>query len=103
MEQDFEGFNSEEGNFEEQTKQNEVLEAALRYERLGWSILPVGVLSDNAEDLKKPLMPWMQFQKRRATPDEIHGWYKRWPHMGIAAVCGEISGLVVLDLDAKHG
>jgi hypothetical protein len=87
---------------EDEITQTDVLEAALRYEQMGWSIIPVGRKTDNPEDLKKPLINWKQFVDRRASPDEIRTWHKRWPDMGIAVVCGEISGIVVLDLDKKH-
>lgn len=73
------------------------LKAALDYGRLGWSVIPV------APGGKRPLLRWEVFQHRRADAPEIADWFQRWPEANIAVVTGIISGLVVLDLDPRHG
>lgn len=73
------------------------LKAALDYVRLGWSVIPV------APRGKRPLLPWQVYQYRRADVPEIAGWFQRWPDANIAVVTGIVSGLVVLDLDPRHG
>jgi hypothetical protein len=72
-----------------------VLEVALRYCELGLSVIPVG------QD-KKPLIKWEQYQKRKATAEEIREWAKKYPAMNIAIVSGEISNLTVIDCDSKE-
>lgn len=52
---------------------------------------------------KQPLVPWVEHQQRRATPDEVRGWYRRWPLANVGIVTGQISNLVVIDIDPAHG
>ena len=52
---------------------------------------------------KQPLVPWLDHQQRRATPDEVRGWYRRWPLANVGIVTGQISNLVVIDIDPGHG
>jgi Bifunctional DNA primase/polymerase, N-terminal/Primase C terminal 1 (PriCT-1) len=73
------------------------LKAALDYYRLGWSVIPVEPRG------KHPLIAWKVFQYRRAEVPEIAEWLRHWPDANIAVVTGVISGLVVLDLDPRHG
>ena len=72
-------------------------DAALGYVAVGWSVVPMAPRS------KKPLLPWLEYQQRRATPEEIRAWFRRWPEANIAVVTGEISNIVVLDIDPHHG
>lgn len=72
-------------------------EAAHRYVGRGWSVLPLRPAS------KLPLMRWEIFQSQRAGAVEIDQWFERWPDANIGIVTGRISGLVVLDVDPKHG
>lgn len=73
------------------------LKAALDYGRLGWSVIPVEPRG------KRPLLRWQVFQYRRAGVPEIAEWFRRWPDANIAVVTGIVSGVVVLDLDPRHG
>jgi hypothetical protein len=81
------------------TPQNESahLEAALGYLRRGWSIVVAG------ERTKRPIVRWQVYQHRMPTEKEITGWYERWPKGNLAVVTGEISGVVVIDIDPKSG
>lgn len=72
------------------------LEAALYYHSLGWSVFPVG------KD-KKPLIKWAKYQDELATEEQIRAWATQWPDMNLGVATGALSGLVVLDLDIKHG
>ena len=74
-----------------------VLAAALDYARLQWSVIPI-----RPRD-KRPVTRWREFQHRLATEQEIDAWYQRWPTANVAVVTGEISGVVVLDIDPRHG
>jgi hypothetical protein len=72
--------------------------AALRYESLGWSVIPI------VKGGKRPLIPsWKEFQTRRATADEIRQWWTSWPDANVAVVTGAISGIVILDVDGTEG
>lgn len=75
----------------------DMLTAALTYAAAGWSVVPM------APRGKQPLVPWLEFQQRRATAEEIRSWFQRRPDANIAVVTGEISNIVVLDIDPRHG
>ena len=70
---------------------------ALRYAGYHWSVIPM-----RPRD-KRPMIKWQIYQQRMADVDEITGWYTRWPDANIGIVTGTISGLVVLDIDPRHG
>jgi hypothetical protein len=70
---------------------------ALQYAGYHWSVIPM-----RPRD-KRPLIRWQDHQQRRADADEIAGWFKRWPDANVGIVTGVISGLVVLDIDPRHG
>jgi hypothetical protein len=72
-------------------------EAAKRYLARGWSILPL-----RPRD-KRPLIPWTHLQIRRPSREDVAEWFRRWPDANIGVVSGEISNLIVLDVDPKHG
>ncbi len=52
---------------------------------------------------KRPLIPWTHLQTSRPSENDIDEWFERWPDANIGIVTGEISNLVVLDVDPKHG
>jgi len=70
---------------------------ALAYQRLGWSVIPL------RPKTKIPKLPWQEFQDRRADEEEVRTWFKRWPRANLGIVTGPVSGLVVLDVDPRHG
>ena len=71
--------------------------AALDCRRLGWSVIPMHPRS------KRPLVRWQLYQYRCADAAEIGDWFRRWPDANLAIVTGVVSGLVVLDIDSRHG
>ena len=73
------------------------LAAALDYLARGWSVVPV------VPRAKRPMVPWRAFQKRRPREDEVRKWFTRWPDANVSVVTGALSGLVVLDVDPRHG
>jgi len=73
------------------------MKAALDYGRLGWSVIPIESRG------KRPLIPWEPFQHRRTEALEVADWFRRWPDANIAVVTGVVSGVLVLDLDPRHG
>ena len=75
-----------------------VLDHAVLYANYGgFSLLPVSRVG------KEPETSWGQFQAQRPTDDQIQRWFNRLdpPNMGI--VCGEISLVVVIDVDGPSG
>jgi len=51
---------------------------------------------------KKCLTTWTQYQTRKPTPQEISSW-SNWNTQNWAIVTGEISNLIVFDVDTKNG
>lgn len=76
---------------------NPLLDHALKYVALNWSIFPV------VPGGKKALIRWEKFQKTRASPEQVERWWKQYPNANIGLVTGSISGLVVIDIDSKTG
>jgi hypothetical protein len=74
-----------------------VTEAIHDYIAHGWSIIPI-----RSGD-KRPLVRWEEFQCRRPRAEEVQAWFSGWPEAGIGIVTGAVSGLVVLDIDSRHG
>ncbi len=71
--------------------------AAIEYLRRGWSVVPAG------EQAKRPIIRWQRFQHQLPTMEQLERWYKRWPRANLAVVTGEISGIIVVDIDPEHG
>lgn len=73
------------------------LDYALHYaEHLGFSVIPLKPSS------KIPLISeWKKYQSERASSEQITKWWTDHPSANIGIVCGEISGLVVVDVDDK--
>lgn len=75
-----------------------MLEWALKYRRQGLSVIPL------ASSGKNPIIPsWVEYQKRLPTEAEINEWWTKNPNANIGVVTGQISGLVVVDLDGSEG
>jgi hypothetical protein len=71
--------------------------AAHAYAARGWSVIPIEPRG------KRPVVPWLEFQSRVAGPEEIDAWFRRWPEANVGIVTGRVSGVVVVDVDARHG
>lgn len=67
-----------------------------KYRELGYSFFNTGSKE------KKVLTKWTGFQSRKPTDSEIAIWLKS-PVQNYAIVCGEISNLIVFDVDTKNG
>ncbi len=76
---------------------NLTLQWAEKYISLGWSLIPLKPRS------KEPLIPWQEFQKRRADMTEAQSWLSKWPEMNLGVVTGFLSQFVVVDLDGATG
>ena len=66
-----------------------------RYKKANYSFFNTGSKE------KKVLTKWTEFQHRKPTEKEIENWSK-FTSQNYAIVCGEISNLVVFDVDTKN-
>jgi putative DNA primase/helicase len=89
-----------------------LLEAALDYADRGWRVLPLhdmsrGVCScrHGEKCLTPGKHPRLAKWEKWATCDKgtIAGWWKQWPSANVGIKTGADSGLVVLDIDPRHG
>ena len=74
-----------------------IRQAALDYVARGWSAVVL-----RPRD-KFPRIRWEPYQYRVADPAEVERWFDRWPDSNIGIVTGQVSGLVVVDVDPRHG
>jgi len=81
----------------ESDQSSPTFEAAERYRASGWSVLPVRPRE------KRPLVKWETLQTSPPTQDQVAGWFRHWPDANVGIVTGEVSNLIVLDIDPKHG
>lgn len=70
---------------------------ALALLRRGWSIIPCRAGS------KIPLIEWGPYQKGRPGEGQVRDWWMQWPGANAAIVTGEVSNLVVVDIDPGKG
>lgn len=47
----------------------------------------------------RPMVKWGEFQKRLATEEEAKSWDERYSEDSYELVCGEVSGVIALDID----
>lgn len=72
-------------------------QAALDYLGRGWSVIPVRARA------KRPSIPWKAYQSKHVSEQTLRDWFRRSPDYNVAIVTGELSGLVVMDVDPRHG
>ncbi len=88
-----------------------VSKAAAWYGQRGYPIFPLhgaeaGRCSCGSAGCDAPgKHPRLSHWPQQATSEApmIHAWWHRWPEANIGLVTGEASGLVVLDVDPRHG
>lgn len=86
-----------------------MLNDALRYLKIGWSVIPTcwpvagacgcGRNHQGNDIGKAPLIQWAEYQKRLPTVEEVTKWWTQWPHANISGITGALSNLVVIDLE----
>ena len=75
------------------------IEQALSYVNdMGFSIVPV-----DSRNKKGSYVKWSLYQHSYPTEDDIRKWWSNWPLAGVAVITGEISKVIVLDIDPRHG
>lgn len=93
--------------------QNEMLTAALGYAALGWYVIPVHGIDDAGQctckakgECEQPgKHPILAGGYKIGTIDAgiIRRWWETYPLANVGIVCGQVSGLWVLDVDGAEG
>ena len=75
------------------------LQQALKYLKKGYSIIPI------KKGEKTPaITSWTKYQKQLPSEAEVKTWFGMvYADANIAIICGEVSGLIVVDVDVKSG
>lgn len=76
---------------------NPFLEAALQYAGRGWSVFPLCPRS------KYPWKGSHSFKDATTDRQQIEDWWSFRPKSNVAIATGQVSGLVVLDIDGDEG
>lgn len=73
-----------------------------KYLAMGWSVIPWRLVDDGDGKVSKPpaIATWREFQKRRATEEEVEQWADKYN--AIAVVTGKISDLTIVDVDTHN-
>ncbi len=83
-------------SFKAEREMNSILTAALKYESMGFSVIPV-------QESKKPYIAWEKYQTERANPELIKEWWQKYTTANVAIVTGKVSKLGVVDCDSPEG
>lgn len=89
---------------------NPVLAEAQAYIRRAWRVIPLHSVTQGRCSCRRP--DCSSPGKHPTTPKGLHSastdlavvnaWWDRWPWANVGIVTGQISGLVVLDVDPRH-
>lgn len=84
------------GEFQENKEIAELNKAIEQYIALDFSIIPL------KSGEKIPEQSWKEYQKRKASVEEIFEWYIEYGIFNIGIVTGKVSKLVVIDCDSPE-
>ena len=73
----------------------ELKDAALAYLERGFSVVPISWRGD----MKSPLVQWSKWAEELPSTAQIEEWWASFPKAGIGIITGEVSGLIVLDVN----
>ena len=84
---------------------------ALDYAGRGWAVMPLhapknGACDCGRKDCKSPAKhPRLMHGVKDASTDraKVEDWWSMWPTSNIGIATGAVSGIVVLDIDPRHG
>ncbi len=85
--------------------------AALSYAARGWAVMPLhtpcsqgcSCKQDCGSSAGKHPRTRHGLKEASRSPDRIWRWWRRWPDANVGIRTGRESGLVVLDVDVRHG
>ena len=91
---------------------NRLLDAALFYAMLGMAVFPghgvtpegrctCGTVDCGSPGKHPHIKQWQQDASTDA--ETIRRWWRRWPSANVCIATGSTSGIVVLDVDPRHG
>jgi len=78
----------------------------------GWSVVPLHAVSGGRCSCASPTcrapgghprLAWRASTQQRATPLQIGRWWRCWPASNLGVVTGQVSQLIVLDIDPGRG
>jgi hypothetical protein len=82
---------------------NEREEMALWLLRQGCSVIPIEPRGKKPLASVLPDGKWRKYQTQPATVSEVSSWFSKMPDANIALVCGDVSGIVAVDVDGSKG
>ena len=91
---------------------NKILDAALRYIARDWAVLPLHSINGLGQcTCENPVCgsagkhPRTAHGVRDATKDPtvVKQWWSQWPSANVGIATGKVSGIIVLDVDRRHG
>lgn len=84
-------------NMTDENNLHELKEAAFKYAKAGWCVLPLAKYQKNPSSYLKE---WKKYQVEHPTQNELEKWFSDQRVTGLALVCGDVSGgIVVIDDD----
>lgn len=84
---------------------SETLRQAREYIGRGWALIPFSPTNKNPLfDLLPPSedgqgVSWKPLAKNKATVEVVQRWLEAWPNMNLGIICGQASGIVIIDTD----
>lgn len=79
------------------------LDTALALATAHLPVLPL-LGPDEGDDNQKGKQPRQSgWQRKRNTPEDIAGWFQRFPNSNLGLVTGAASGLICIDVDPRNG
>ena len=88
-----------------------LLEMALAYAEFGWAVLPLHNIENEhcscgSPDCKSPgkhPRTMRGVKDASKNPAVIRGWWSKWPTANIGIATGQVSGVMVVDIDGENG
>ena len=77
----------------------------------GWSVVPMHCATagrcscgdQSSSPGKHARTTWKKRMEDAASAEQVRQWWRRWPDANVGVVTGGVSGIVVLDVDPRHG
>lgn len=101
-----------ETNFLDRRLTMDTLKSALAYvDKMDWAVFPLNSIKDGQctcsnKECKSPVKhPRLAGGFKVPTTDKckINKWWSKWPYSNIGLATGEITGIIVMDIDPRNG